>query len=65
MNDIRLAWISRFIDDEAARMRIAQRFFLNRNDSWKRDYGTSDATAEESNADETLVGDNKVRGRRG
>ena len=55
MIDIRLAWLSQFIEAEAKRMRIAQGFFLNRNDSWKRDYGTAKDTVPKVNRDETLV----------
>ena len=56
MNDIRLAWLSQFIDAEAKRMRIAQRFFLNRNDGWKRDYSMPKDTEKKVNTNPTLDG---------
>lgn len=59
MNDIRLAWLSQFIEAEAERMRIAQRLFLNRNDGWERDYGTPKDTEEKVHMNPTFDGDSE------
>ena len=60
MNDIRTAWLSQFIQGETRRLGFATRFFLNRNDSFKRDYCTTNDTEAKVNPPATLVG-----GRRG
>ena len=56
VNDIRTAWLSQFIQDETRRLGLARQFFLNRNDSFKRDYGSTNDTEAKVNPPATLVG---------